>query len=359
MKKIFLDWLSGKPLKKKSIVRNLFGKFIVGTMWIYVVHSFSSGPGALLASINPIGFKTIYCNGNSIHYTKDFNGSIDYYFTLVKEANGIVKAKWNEGDAVRPERKSMYHVYLTSRAQNVAKLTMVNTAAVTVFGNKIVVSTEFINKMGWDFESVLKHEMSHIECTSRYGWMNGYFHFPVWLDEGIASNFSNFSQSSEKHFIELLSKNHEVVSLTKLNTIFSWQSALFTNHDTFEKQYGYSRWIAKDLMGTYGMNALKEYLSGKTSFAAVFGMTLEEYENNWVETNKRNSLLPNGVNLIYPSASWKVIGLWTLQTAVIAAFFSYLLLWTVRQVMKLFRAVRQKSQDNRFLFYFDFLHIYY
>jgi hypothetical protein len=339
MKTIFLNWLTGKPSKKKSLIKNIFGKFIVGTMWIYIFYSFSSGPGAIFASFNPIGFTKVNLRENVIHYSKDFASSMDYYSPIIKKAREIVDLKWNESDDLPPQRKPVIHFYLTSHAQDVAKLTMVNTAAVTVLGNKIVLSIDFIKKMGWDVADVLKHEISHVNCSSRYGWIRGYFNFPIWLDEGIASNFSNFPQDSEKHFNELLKINPEAISLTTLNSIFSWQSALFNNHDNFVKQYGYSRWITKDLMSTHGMHSLKQFLSGKADFQSLFGKTLTEYENTWVETQKKNGLIPEGVTLIYPSISWKVICLWTLQSVALISFILFLVLWTIRQSFKIVKAI--------------------
>ncbi len=134
MKTVFFNWLLGKPPQKRSFVKSVFGKFIVGSMWIYIFYSFSSGPAAVFASINPIGFSTVYCGENVIHYTKDFQATIDCYVSLIKEARATVDSKWNEGDAVVSQRKPIIHFYLTSHAQHVSQLTMVNTAAVTVFG---------------------------------------------------------------------------------------------------------------------------------------------------------------------------------------------------------------------------------
>jgi hypothetical protein len=181
--------------------------------------------------------------------------------------------------------------------------------------------------------------MSHVECGHRFGWIRGYFNFPVWLDEGIASNFSNFPDESENHLYELLKKNPQLNSLTALNSLSAWQSAFFSDHESVEKQYGFCRWVAKDLMSAYGMNPLQEYLGGKGDFRDLFGKTLKDYENDGAKTLEKSASTPGKITFVHPTASWKVAGLWTLQTGIVIAFFGYLLLWTIRQVWGLARAI--------------------
>ena len=339
MIKIFFKWLTGFPSSKKSKVKNIFGKLLVGSMWIYILYSFTSGPGAVFASINPIGFKSTTIGKNIIHYPSDFVFSIDQISKTIINSRTVVDSKWIDGEFIENDKQPVIHYYLTKGVKDITKLTMVSTPAVTVFKNKIVLSTVFIDEMEWDLSSALKHEISHVNYNSRNGWMKSYINYPIWLDEGIASSFSDFPQHSRPYLNNLLKENPTLNSLTRLNNLFAWQSELFRDHDNFVKQYGYSLWITEDLINIYGMDKLKKYLNGDISFLQLAGKTLSDYETDWIKNRKQNKLIPDNVHLVYPSISMKVLSLWIVQTLIFLIFVSFLSLWTIRQIFKVIRIV--------------------
>ena len=69
MKNRFFCWLAGKPPVKKTFLRTVTGRVLTGMMWVYLFYTFLSGPGAVFASINPVGFRSVTAGNNVVHVT--------------------------------------------------------------------------------------------------------------------------------------------------------------------------------------------------------------------------------------------------------------------------------------------------
>lgn len=337
--KRFKDWLIGKTQRKPTSIIGIGQKVLTGSLFLYLIFTFTSGPGAVFAAFTPIGYKSKNLGKTIIHYQQEFEPNLDYYIKVIEETRETNNHLWNQGVHNIIEKEGKMHFYLCLNTDAAAKLTMIKSPAITVFGNKIVLAQEFIEQLKWEIPDVLRHEISHVNAASRYGWLRNYYHVPIWLDEGIASNMSNFWQHSYDHFISLLNQNPKITSLTKLNNLMDWNNGFVISRDNYLKQYGYSLLFTKDLIENIGFDNVKTILINEKNFAILLGKNLYEYEIDWIAKQKRLHVLPEATELQYPSVPLKITILWIIQSILIIGTILYMILWSVRQIFKILRYI--------------------
>jgi hypothetical protein len=332
--KQFKRWITAEPIKKRSLLRSIPLKLLTGTLWLYVGYTFLSGTGAVFASFTPYGFKTKQIGNNIIHYEKKFESDIQTYFNSFSQARIKNDLLWNQGEIDVLSKPPLIHLYLCSSKSKAFQLSSVMSPAITLFGNKIVLSKEYIDELNWDITSVLNHEISHVNAAVRYGWIQNYFNRPIWLDEGIASIQSNFWQHTPENFKKLLEKDSYVTSISKLNSLVEWNSGFLLGRDNYIKQYCYSILVATDIIKNKGFDNVKRFLRGDISTHTFLGSNIHEYEKKLLSSSE---IKPFYIKLQYPDAAFKIKFIWTMQFILPLAVLCYLLIWLTRQVFKICR----------------------
>lgn len=331
----FKRWITAEPIKNHSLLRSVPSKLLTGTLLLYIGYTFVAGTGAVFASATPYGFKTRQIDNNIIHYENRFEKDIQGYFNDFSQARLKNDLLWNQGGIDVLLKEPVIHLYLCSSKSKAFQLSSVGTPAVTMFGNKIVVSKEFVDELNWDIVSVLNHEISHVNAAMRYGWVKGYFSWPVWLDEGIASVQSNFWQHTPEHLKTLVEKDPHVTSISKANSTVAWNSGFSLGHDNFLKQYCYAEIVAKDIIRKRGFDTIKRFFRGDITESELLGSDIHTYEKKLLASPE---LEQTGIQLQYPDAAFNVKFLWAMQFIIPLLVIVYLLMWLTRQGFKICRA---------------------
>ena len=327
-------WITAKPAENHSILLSISLKLLTGTLWLYIGYMFVSGTGAVLASSNPYGFETRRIGNSVIHFEKEFEKDIQFYFDELDKARIKNDLLWNKGDIDILSNDPVIHLYLCSNNFRASQLSSVVSPAINLFGNKIVLSKEYIEELNWDIGSVLSHEISHVHAAIRYGWVQNYYGRPIWLDEGIASIQSNFWQHTPEHFKTLLEKDSRVTSISKLNSLVEWNSGFLSGSENYIKQYCYSKMVAADILQKKGLDSVKRYLRGDISVNELLGSDIHEYEMQLLQSSE---MKPFGIQLQYPDAAFKIKFFWIMQFVLPLLVVSYLLLWLTRQGFRMCR----------------------
>ena len=306
----FKRWITAEPVNNRSLLRSIPLKLLTGTLWLYIGYTFFSGIGTVFASATPYGFKTKQIGNNIIHYEKIFENDLKTYFNNFTQARIKNDILWNQGEVDILSESPLIHLYLCSSKSKAFQLSSVVTPAITLFGNKIVLSMEYVDELNWDITSVLNHEISHVNVAVRYGWIQNYFNRPIWLDEGIASIQSNFWQHTPENFRKLLEKNSYVTSISKLNSLVEWNSGFLLGRDNYIKQYCYSKLVATNVIKNNTFYNLKLLLRGDISTHTLLVSNIHEYEK---KTLYSSEIKPFNINLQYPDAAFKTKFFWTMQ----------------------------------------------
>jgi hypothetical protein len=330
----FKRWITAEPSKNHSFIRSIPLKLLTGTLLLYIGYMFIAGTGAVFASATPYGFKTRQIGNNIIHFEKTFEKDIQTYFSDFSQARLKNDLLWNQGDIDVLSKEPVIHLYLCSSNSKACQLSSMGTPAVNIFGNKIVLSKEFVDESNWDIVSVLSHEISHVNAAMRYGWIKGYFNWPLWLDEGIASVQSNFWQNTPENFKKLLEMDPHVTSISKLNSLVAWNNGFSLGHDNFLKQYCYSEIVAADIIKKRGFDTIKRFFRGDITESELLGSDIHTYEKKLLASSV---LKHTGIQLQYPDVSFNVKLLWTMQFIIPLLVMVYLLMWLTRQGFKICR----------------------
>lgn len=129
-------------------------------------------------------------------------------------------------------------------------------------------------------ESVFAHEISHLYF---FRATNQDKTHPKWMDEGMAVYNEPRGHPQEWSRVNSAAANNLLIPLSELRYSFG------SDGDRVALAYAESFIAVEYMVETYGQDGItalfKEYQSGKNTeeaFLSAFGITLEEFENNWL-----------------------------------------------------------------------------